>query len=670
MKRIILSIVLSLCVCLMSFNFPGDVSQTQMLNNLVVQFVTTNGYGNNLFIDNVSVGGQNGNDLSVSSLNVNDKNYLLPGQTSAKVLPVALVTNVGKNSAAGATITLMAIGTAYNVTKNVPTLSMGYSASISFDSLDFNLNTAKDLKLFINWASDENKANDSLFRNCVFHIGVNRKVLFEAFTSTTCSPCASQNPALDAFIQARFDTIVAIKYHVWWPSPGDPMYMANINQNSARVFTYSITSVPCLQIDGVHQQVSGYTTLSNLLNPYNTRLSKGAPLSISVTDVRLPDDTIKSTVTLNIVSPLSSTANYRLKISAVERKITYATPPGSNGETIFYDVFRKAYPSTYGSSIPLNPGTYVYEFKYKRESNWIDSMMYTAAFVQEEVTREVMNCAKSRNYYVGDNPISNTSNVNYGNDACINIGGNPVEPDAIFNYEGFEYNFPPVGWSMINPDDGITFMKVSTPNGPSFYGTNAVRMRFYTYTDIGQVDYLQTKTYDNIDVNDSIKFDWAYAPRTGYTDRLQVNVSTNGGTSFPFTIFDKSGTVLATAPAQSSAFTPTSPSQWNTFRAKISDILVSINNNTELPLKYNLIQNYPNPFNPVTHINYTIEKNSLVRISVYDLLGREIVVLVNEVKNPGTYSIIFDASEFASGMYIYKMEADKYEASKKMVLLR
>ena len=75
--------------------------------------------------------------------------------------------------------------------------------------------------------------------------------MFEAFTSTTCAPCASQNPYLDAFVQARFDTVIAIKYHVWWPAAGDPMYMANVNQNSARVYTYSITSVPCLQIDGV-----------------------------------------------------------------------------------------------------------------------------------------------------------------------------------------------------------------------------------------------------------------------------------------------------------------------------------------------------------------------------------------------------------------------------------
>lgn len=670
MKKLLFPFLLVTCLLVISFTFKSDKNGSLTMNNIVVEFITTNGNGNNLFIDNFCIGSQNSNDLSLRSFNIPDKNYLLPGQTTAKVQPVAMVTNNGRNSASGATITLMVTGTTYNVTQSIPTLSMGYTTPITFDSLDFNVNTAKNIKVFINWGADENKTNDSLFRSCIFHTGVNRKVLFEAFTSTTCAPCASQNPSLDAFIQARFDTVIAIKYHVWWPATGDPMYLANVNQNSARVYTYSITSVPCLQIDGVIQQVSGYSTLSNLLNPYNARLSKGAPLSLSVTDVRLPGDTIKSTVTLNIVSPLSADANYRLKISAIERKVTYPSPPGSNGETIFYDVFRRAYPSTYGSSIPLSPGTYTYEFKYKRESNWVDSMMYTAAFVQEEASREVMNCAKSRNYYA-DNDINKAPvAVSNENDACLNTQNTYYQPDAMFNYEGFEYSFPPEGWNMQNPDDGITYMKVSTPNGPSFAGSNAIRMRFFSYTDIGQIDYLITKPYNNIETNDSIRFDWAYAPRTGFTDRLQVKVSTNGGNTFPYTIFDKSGSLLGTAPAQATAFTPTSPSQWNTFKARLSDVLVSINNNEEIPLKYNLSQNYPNPFNPSTRINYSVVEKGIVSITIYDLLGRKVAGLVNDVKSPGNYEVIFDASKLASGMYIYKMETEKFSASRKMVLIR
>jgi hypothetical protein len=296
--------------------------------------------------------------------------------------------------------------------------------------------------------------------------------------------------------------------------------------------------------------------------------------------------------------------------------------------------------------------------------------MYTTAFVQEELTREVMNCAKSRNYYADNDIIQTQTILNNEADVCVNNENKLYEPDAIFNYEGFEYAFPPEGWSMINPDDGITYMKYTPPNGPSFAGSNSIRMRFFNYTDIGQIDYLITKPYNNIETSDSLRFDWAYAPRTGFTDRLQVKVSTNGGTTFPFTIFDKSGSVLATAPDQATAFTPTSSSQWNTYKARLSDILVSVNNNGEIPLKYDLRQNFPNPFNPVTKINYSVLEKGLVLITVFDLLGRKVIQLVNEIKSPGNYEVIFDAANLSSGMYIYKMQTDKFSSVKKMVLIR
>ncbi|GAB4289029.1 MAG: hypothetical protein Kow0098_06750 [Ignavibacteriaceae bacterium] len=85
---------------------------------------------------------------------------------------------------------------------------------------------------------------------------------------------------------------------------------------------------------------------------------------------------------------------------------------------------------------------------------------------------------------------------------------------------------------------------------------------------------------------------------------------------------------------------------------------------------FNLYQNYPNPFNPATTIQYSVGETEFVSISVYDLLGNQIANLVNEVKQPGTYNLTFDASELSSGLYFYKLTAGDFVSVKKMTLLK
>jgi hypothetical protein len=93
--------------------------------------------------------------------------------------------------------------------------------------------------------------------------------------------------------------------------------------------------------------------------------------------------------------------------------------------------------------------------------------------------------------------------------------------------------------------------------------------------------------------------------------------------------------------------------------------------NSSLPLVYNLFQNYPNPFNPSTVIRYNIEKESLVRLIVYDMLGRKVATIVNEVQIPNTYEVKFDAqNNLTSGIYLYILNAGNYMNVKKMVLVK
>ena len=86
------------------------------------------------------------------------------------------------------------------------------------------------------------------------------------------------------------------------------------------------------------------------------------------------------------------------------------------------------------------------------------------------------------------------------------------------------------------------------------------------------------------------------------------------------------------------------------------------------PFNFTLEQNYPNPFNPSTIIRYSVPKVSKVTLKVFDILGREVQTLVNNIKAPGQYSITFDAKNLATGMYFYQLKANGIVETKKFIL--
>ena len=90
-----------------------------------------------------------------------------------------------------------------------------------------------------------------------------------------------------------------------------------------------------------------------------------------------------------------------------------------------------------------------------------------------------------------------------------------------------------------------------------------------------------------------------------------------------------------------------------------------------MPEEFKLLQNYPNPFNPGTMIQYTLKSNGKVRLSVYDLIGREVTVLVNnEKKAAGKYEVSFNSANLSGGIYFYRLQTDNFVGTNKMVLIK
>jgi len=666
-----------------NFQFKKDKTEkdnTSLSRSIVLQFVTYNGYGNNLYLDNILTGKQQESDVVVTSItNISyDTSYSVRTTGTDTINPVISFSNIGRTAADSFYVHLEINSGLYTDSFKVNYLNSGQTLTDTLKKLTYVIGSPLYFKSYSSYRLDSNRTNDTLRQYSIFLPGYKRNVLLEEFTSNASFACANNNPALNAFVDSNFQNITAIKYHLpIGTATSDIFYFSNPLQNDQRSRYYYLPSFPTTIFDGKLFGIIPYGDSANLYKPYFLRLNKGTPVSVNVTDELIGTDSIKATITVNIASAVPP-GDYRLRINAIQRYAFVDTT--LNNEHSFYDTFRRFYPDSSGISIPVSPGKYSYSYTYFIEPVWDDTLMYTSAFIQNDNTREVLNSAKGRNIILKN--VKNDSKINVRKETSKNsiinsFGKREVlfNSDSIstqLNIELFEGFFPPAGWRILNEDGYITFNKYPGVNGPSIGGTNSVIMDFFGYNIPGKRDTMISKIYEGLLNSDTIRFDYAYAlySTLSNADSLTVKISTDGGLTFPAEIFRKGGSSLATAPQTTSFFIPSNNTQWKTFKYALSGV-VGINNYSDmLPENFTLHQNYPNPFNPVTKINYELRITNYVSLKVYNALGKEVANLVNEIQSAGSHVVEFNGSNLASGIYFYQLTATGFTDTKRMVLIK
>jgi hypothetical protein len=158
-----------------------------------------------------------------------------------------------------------------------------------------------------------------------------------------------------------------------------------------------------------------------------------------------------------------------------------------------------------------------------------------------------------------------------------------------------------------------------------------------------------------------------YGNAMGYVQRLS-----NGNTLIGWGMTNPS--VTEVKPDGTIAFEMSLPAGVVSYRAYKFDWngspLAIGNEHNKIPSSFELNQNYPNPFNPSTKINYQIASAGNVKLSVYDVLGKEVQVLLDQKQNPGIYQIVWNASNFPSGVYFYKLQTGSFTETRKMMLIK
>jgi hypothetical protein len=181
---------------------------------------------------------------------------------------------------------------------------------------------------------------------------------------------------------------------------------------------------------------------------------------------------------------------------------------------------------------------------------------------------------------------------------------------------------------------------------------------------------VEYKMYDD---TKQIEMVWEYKNTPSIYSAAMGNVQrlSNGNT---FIGWGSNATSLSEVTASKSVLytlsLPTGQSSYRAFRFVTSDVINNINSGINDVMDYSLSQNFPNPFNPATKINFALPKSGLVTLKVYDMLGKEVSSLVNEVKNAGTYSVDFNAINLTSGIYFYKVNVNGFSEVRKMMLIK
>ncbi|GJQ32829.1 MAG: hypothetical protein HBSAPP04_16680 [Ignavibacteriaceae bacterium] len=224
-------------------------------------------------------------------------------------------------------------------------------------------------------------------------------VVLEDFANVSCVPCVTSNRIIQSLKSGTYtpSQLLVIKYHMNYPSPQDPFYQANKTQINARGQLYYVLSTPTTYIDGQLKPVSSDS--SQIKGYINQQLAKPAQFRMNVSD-SVAGGVIYAKVRINVLSmPQVDTNDIILNVYALQTETSFATPPGSNGETVFYDVVRGFFAGSGGiiPTIKQSGQELSFDFAMATGNGWDLSKIKVVAFLQHKTTREIYQAAYSLN---------------------------------------------------------------------------------------------------------------------------------------------------------------------------------------------------------------------------------------------------------------------------------
>ena len=411
-----------------SFNLPAGTTGTGY-----VSFLASSFYGNNIFVDAISVNQTLANDAELTALNLN--NIILAGTNTIS----GNITNGGSAVINTIDINWQADSGVIN-TQSLTGLSIAPGQSYSFTHANSWSPTAGQYSMHV-WVSntnggDNDASNNDITRSVlVASNSTTRLPLYEKFTSSTCPPCATFDNTFGPFYASNNTNFALINYQVNWPGAGDPYYTA---ETGVRRAFYGVTAAPTMFIDS--KDGTNFDT-ALLQSDLNNALSKPSYFLLNATKSLVGSD-----LTVNVTTTPYLTGTYRL-FAAVVEKVTTGNA-SSNGETEFKNVMMKMMPNASGTVLNCVADTPITtNLSINLTGTFIEDLsdLEVVVFVQNFTSKDVMQ-SKFAADQLSNNQFSNISKIKlYPNpsngivkiatEKSVNVTVMDISGKVVFNFE-------------------------------------------------------------------------------------------------------------------------------------------------------------------------------------------------------------------------------------------
>ncbi len=446
-------------------------------------------------------------------------------------------------------------------------------------------------------------------------LAVQRMPVGELFTNTSCGPCYNANIALDGIVEDHWDELLVVRYHTWWPSSGDPFYQHNVAENQTRTNYYGADYVPHFWVDGVDRG-SGYSGWASYIQG---RMGVSSPLEMSI-DGSYDQDTREVDITINVNAVDDPGISLRIFYGIAEDSIYFNAP---NNLDWHHQTFRDFLTSASGDPVTYEQGeSYSYSETFTLNNSYDWEQTFIFAFVQDYAHRDIKQGAKA---YLKDMFSSVAIDMIPDDDPVI------VNPGGHFTYTGV----------LTNNENLFQWVDVWVMIDVPGYGM---------YRPVMRVNNVFMNPYETLTVpnirqnvpNIAPAGDYNYMAYCGDFDTNVIDEA-----AFPFTV----------AAGRSGDADSWNAEGWSDGLGNVVSEAIITNA-------------YPNPFNASTQISFNLVDESKVTLEVFDLMGRKVSTLANGSYSAGNHNVNWDASQYASGVYFYKLSTDNETITKRITLVK